>query len=226
MASSSLAAFPRSRVRHLTGWIAVFCNGATACLWALRATWIPPLLVALCAGAFPGWRALTRRDDGERGERVVVGQGIELRWVRAGAGWPGRGANWHEARDLVARLAPAGDALLEQPVQLWRLPTRDEVVRSLSFRGANAGGVLDASGGRASYRVLPDKEAPLWDPTSEVIYWWTADELDGEHAWSVCYNGSLLPRRKSDRMGTLGFRAVRSAHADGAEIPANTRGAR
>lgn len=220
----------------LLGLVLSGAGGWLACLWwwgrveprrwALHATWLAPLVVALAAGAFPGWRALTRQDDGGRGERLVVGRDLELLWVGAGPGWPGRGASWFEAHERVARLAPEGDRLLEFPLHAWRLPTRDEVVRSLSFRGQNAGGTLAPDGASARYRVLPDKETPLWDPRSEVIYWWTADELGGEQAWSVCYNGTLLPRRKAARMGTLGFRAVRAANPESVEITPSEGGAR
>jgi hypothetical protein len=71
--------------------------------------------------------------------------------------------------------------------------------------------------------------ASLWalrDLRREVISWWTADALDGEHTWTVCTNGALLPRRKVERMGPLGFRAARGATVERVTITPSEGGAR
>ena len=51
----------------------------------------------------------------------------------------------------------------------------------------------DPNEGRATYRVMPDKEAPLWHPYTEVIYWWTAIEAGDGRAYRIGYNGYVLP---------------------------------
>ena len=65
-------------------------------------------------------------------------------------------------------------AVADTPRDVWRLPTAEEAVRSMHFRGTNSGGSWDPERARATYRRAPDKESPLWDVHSKVIYWWTA----------------------------------------------------
>jgi len=156
------------------------------------------------------WRVETRVDDGFAGARVVHGNGVALEWAPRGPGWPIEGGwDWHEAMRVAARLSEDGTRLEADAVNSWRLPMRDEVVRSLGRHGRNAGGALDEASGHASYEMGPDKESPLWTARSEVIYWWTADESDESSAWSIAYNGRLLRREKGHGIGTLGFRLVR-----------------
>jgi hypothetical protein len=88
------------------------------------------------------------------------------------------------------------------------LPTADELTRSLTLHGENAGGVWDASRGRASFRVTPDKESPLWDKYSMVIYWWTATEADTERAYRISYQGGVNVTRKAAGPSYYGFRCV------------------
>ncbi len=99
--------------------------------WALRASWALPLAVALAFGAGPGWRVAHRVDDGDRGERTIEGNGVRLTWAPAGPGWPGGGASWDEAVRVAAHLSRDGTRVQESPQEYWRLPTRDEVVRSM-----------------------------------------------------------------------------------------------
>jgi hypothetical protein len=84
-----------------------------------------------------------------------------------------------------------------------------EVVRSLTRHGRNAGGEWDEEAHQATYRVWPDKESPLWDPYSPIIYWWTASEVDPEQVYRVAYNGYVLVVPKKMSMGNCAFRAVR-----------------
>lgn len=177
--------------------------------WALLATWTLPLMVAVVSGAEPAWRVAHRVDDGGRGERVIEGNGVTLTWAPEGPGWPSVGAAWDDAVRIAGHVSEDGARVLESPQDVWRLPTRDEAVRSMVRRGRNAGGRIDAGTARAVYRERPDKETPLWNPRSEVIYWWTADEADEGHAWSITYGGMLVKRPKAGRMGSLGFRLVR-----------------
>ena len=68
--------------------------------------------------------------------------------------------------------------------------------------------------GKASYRITPDKESPLWNTRSQVIYWWTATEVDEDRAYMVVYDGKVWPRRKRFAPPCFGFRAVRDVKTD------------
>jgi hypothetical protein len=168
-----------------------------------------PLLTLVVSAAYPAWRVANRWDDGDRGARHVTGNGVDLVWAPAGPGWADQGVSWDEAVRRCRHLTPDGTALADAPLDVWRLPTADEVVRSQCRHGRNCSGAWDEATARARYDRMPDKEPPLWDPYSQVIYWWTATEVDAEHAYIVVYNGQVWPRPKRVRWGYLGFRAVR-----------------
>lgn len=185
-----------------------WCGRATPRRCAMFVTACAPTLVALASGAYPAYLVATRVDDGERGERTIVGHGVTLTWAPQGPGWA-RGASWDIAVHVAEHLSRNGSTVEATPQGYWRLPTMDEAARSLVRHGQNAGGVWDAAAKRVTYRVQPDKETPLWDPRSEVIYWWTADAAGDRRAWSIAYNGRTLARGKDACMGTIGFRLVR-----------------
>lgn len=54
--------------------------------WALRCVIAAPLATALVCGAYPGWRAVHRLDDGNYGMRRIEGNGITLMWAPEGPG--------------------------------------------------------------------------------------------------------------------------------------------
>lgn len=171
-----------------------------------------PLLVLLAAGAEPAWRVTHRVDDGSTEERLVQGNGVALVWAPEGPGWvrdAKQACSWDMAVQLCAHLSADGMRLEEKPVNIWRLPTVDEAVRSLTRGGQNAGGEWDSAAGQAHYRVRPDKESPLWRVYAETIYWWTATQASPGKAYRVVYNGSVYAMPKDQRYGTIGFRAVR-----------------
>lgn len=168
-----------------------------------------PLITAVVAGAYPGWRVLTRPHTVDTSMRHIGGNGVDLVWAPAGPGWDERGFSWLEAKRRCEHLTADGTALAPDPQRIWRLPTVDETVRTMIWRGQNAGGTWNAAAGRASYRVRPDKEAPLWHPYSQVIYWWTADEVDDNRAYRVSYNGHVLRMRKNVGAGYLACRCVK-----------------
>ena len=85
----------------------------------------------------------------------------------------------------------------------------DEAVRSMARHGQNSGGVWDAESAKALYETTPDKESPLWNRHSQVIYWWTATEVDEEHAYIIVYDGKVWPRSKDFGPAYLGFRCAR-----------------
>lgn len=170
-----------------------------------------PLAIALGCGIGPARRVGHRVDDGVATARLVPGNGVELVWAPEGPGWVRDSAHsvpWDQACDICARLSADGSRLEDAPVGVWRLPTVDEAVRSLTRGGKNAGGVWDAAAQRATYRIAPDKESPLWRVYAETIYWWTGTEAGPDKAYRLVYNGQVFPTKKSSRMGTLGFRAV------------------
>lgn len=180
-----------------------------------------PLLVALGFGALPAYRVSTRHTDVSLEAQLVQGNGVALVWAPAGPGWvrtARRSANWLEAVDRCARLGEDGQLLLEEPQHIWRLPTVEEAVRSMARHGVNCGGSWNAQTKRASYRVLPDKEPPLWDPFAETIYWWTATEDGEDRAFIIVYDGKVWSRSKTSRLGSQGFRAVKDPPG---EEPAN-----
>lgn len=168
-----------------------------------------PLATFLVSSAWPAWRVAGRIDDGDRSARRVTAGGADLVWAPQGPGWPGDGVSWDEAVRRCRHLDADGDSLHEDPQDIWRLPTVEEAVRSMHFRGSPAGGSWDPARARARYRRMPDKESPLWDVHSKVIYWWTATEVDTAEAWIIAYNGQVWPRPKRARWGYLGFRAVK-----------------
>lgn len=176
-----------------------------------------PLAVIVVAGAWPAYRVSQRIDDGNRGARLVEANGIRLVWAPEGPGWPrdAFGVSWAEASRRARFLTESGTELSDEPQNIWRLPTVEEAVRSFTLHGVAAGGAWDPASRKARYTLRPDKESPLWDPTSPKIYWWTSTEIDADTATIVVYDGGVWPRAKRVRMGSLGFRAVREAAAPG-----------
>jgi hypothetical protein len=75
------------------------------------------------------------------------------------------------------------------------------------LHGRNVSGSWNAALGVPYYQSTPDKESPLWNPYSLVIYWWTATEL-GDQAYRFSYNGRALPTSKRSQADYYGFRCV------------------
>jgi hypothetical protein len=168
-----------------------------------------PLLTVIVIGAEPAYRVSQRFDDGDRSARRITGNGVDLIWAPEGPGWPRDGVTWEEARRICRHLSADGMSLSETPQEIWRLPTVEEAVRSMHRHGENCAGRWDPAGHTATYERRPDKESPLWDVHSHVIYWWTATEVDDRTALIIVYDGKAWPRPKSFRMSSLAFRAVR-----------------
>ena len=168
-----------------------------------------PLLTLVLSGAYPIWRVAHRVNDGNFAARLVEGNGVTLIWAPDGPGWPRQGVTWDEADNVCRYLTEDGAAIAHTPQNIWRLPTVDEAVRSLSLHNENCGGTWDAQQAQASYEMQPDKETPLWNIHSQVIYWWTATEVDEERAYMIVYNGQVWPRTKQFGPGYLGFRCVK-----------------
>jgi hypothetical protein len=180
-------------------------------VWARRALVALPLVTAVASGAYPGWRVLTRPAVVDLSAHRLASNGVDLVWAPAGPGWPDVGFSWFEATRRCGALSADGLSLSSTPPHIWRLPSVDEAVRSQVWRGENAGGHWDPATHEARYRVMPDKEAPLWNRYSPVIYWWTADEVDRDNAYRVVYNGIVNSLPKRIRPGDLAYRCVKDA---------------
>ena len=182
--------------------------------WAYRAALWIPLLVLAGFSVEPAIRVAGRYDDGNLGARIIEGNGLRLLWAPAGPGWPTGGPDakmgtWSEAMSVCSHLNAEGTAVLDKPVNIWRLPTAQEATRSLVWHGKNAGGVWDSTTRQPHYDHTPDKESPLWNVHSPVIYWWTSSEVNDSSAYRVVYNGMVNAMQKKVRAGYLGFRAVK-----------------
>jgi hypothetical protein len=168
-----------------------------------------PVLTLILSGIEPVLRVSQRIDDGNLQARLVRGNGVNLIWAPDGPGWPREGANWHDAQQVCQYLDQDGLTLALTPQHIWRLPAVDEAVRSSARHGQNSGGVWDADTAEATYKTRPDKESPLWNVHSQVIYWWTATEIDEERAYIIVYDGKVWPRAKQFGPAYLGFRCVK-----------------
>ena len=194
----------------LIGLMFIAGNAPKGKAWAIAALALPILTMVAC-GAEPAWRVATRVDDGNRGTRVVKGNGVELVWAPQGPGWPkDQAIGYAEAKDICSRLSADGLRLEAKPVNIWRLPTMDEAVRSMARYGRNCGGVWDPVKQEAMYEVRPDKESPLWDPYSAVVYWWSSTETKTGKPLIIVYHGGVFARSRSTRNPSHGFRAVKA----------------
>jgi hypothetical protein len=170
-----------------------------------------PVLTLIISGIEPVLRVSQRLDDGNYQTRSVQGNGVNLIWAPDGPGWPRAGSNWLEAQQVCQHLNEDGLTLAPGLQHIWRLPTVDEAVRSMAHHGQNSGGVWDVETAKATYKTTPDKESPLWNVHSQVIYWWTTTEVDEEHAYIIVYDGKVWSRVKQFGPAYLGFRCVRES---------------
>ncbi|UCC86077.1 MAG: hypothetical protein JSV81_14610 [Anaerolineales bacterium] len=168
-----------------------------------------PILTLIISGIEPVLRVSQRIDDGNLQARLVYGNGVNLIWAADGPGWPRTGTNWYEAQQMCQRLSEDGLSVAAVPQHIWRLPTVDEAVRSMARHSQNSSGVWDAEIAKATYKTTPDKESPLWNVHSQVIYWWTATEADEEHAYIIAYDGKVWSRAKQFSPAYLGLRCVK-----------------
>ncbi len=168
--------------------------------WALRILVGLPLVTVVVSGAYPGWLAVNRYDDGNYGLRIIQGNGVRLAWAPQGPGWPEEVATWDQARNACDHLSRDGLRREAVPLHLWRLPTVEESVRSAVRRGRNAGGTWDSRSDRTTYRVQPNKDTPLWSRYSAAIYRWTATEANASRAYRFIWAGFVNPLPKKTRI--------------------------
>lgn len=207
-----------------------------------------PLLVVIAVLAYFAPMLLARVDDGDRGARLIEGNGVTLVWAPKGPGWNWRQPwggypSWHmialygvppigfedkpgyenrhatvedmEKTGLCRYLSEDGTTLMAEPKDIWRMPTTDEIVRSLVRGGGSAGCTWDGESRNADCIRQANKDTPLWAPDEEPIYYWSADEYDEEEAWYVPftgggrYGGVIGYHPKDWRNPRHGYRCVR-----------------
>lgn len=117
-----------------------------------------------------------------------------------------------DATNLCRYLSQDGLSLMDTPQDIWRMPTTDEIVRTLGRHGENAGCTWDGSDVpvSADCAIFPDKESPLWASDLAPIYYWTADEYDKDDAYFVSYNGMINATRKGGGNPRHSYRCVRA----------------
>jgi len=167
------------------------------------------ILVALIAGIVPAYRVSQRISERNLDAQIIIGNESTLTWAPSGPGWPSEGESWYEAVRVCQSLNQDGKTVASEPLNIWRLPTVDEAVRSMALHGENSRGIWDEKNAKAVYETRPDKEYPLWDIYSQIIYWWTATEVDQENAYIIVYDGKVWSRAKNLDMGYLGYRCVK-----------------
>ncbi|MFC1899794.1 DUF1566 domain-containing protein [Chloroflexota bacterium] len=170
---------------------------------------IIPVIIIIGFGIPSGIRVSQRLNDENLNARLIEENGLELIWAPSGPGWPDSGVPWDEANEICRYLSEDGLVVEDTAQNYWRLPTTDEVVGSMMLHGVNAEGIWDSENSKATYAIKPDKETPLWNPYSQIIYYWTSSELNEDRAYIVVYDGQVFTRNKAG-MGSLGFRAVKS----------------
>ncbi len=155
-------------------------------------------------GGYPSWQSLALYgvppvglDDkpgyGRQGDEIVFASGEDM-----------------ARTNLCLYLSADGTTLLDEPQNIWRMPTTGEMVRSLVRHGESAGCTW-----QGEYReqvtcdVLSDKESPLWSTDQPVIYYWTADSYDERQGAFVSYNGWVNATYKLGGNPRHGYRCVR-----------------
>ncbi len=154
-------------------------------------------------GGYPSWNSLAR-------------YGLPPVGLEHKPGYDSLNATPDDMREycLCAYLSEDGKTLMDEPQHIWRLPTTDEIIRSLCLHGENAGCTWDGTSSHAVCRVTPDKETPLWAPDQPPVYYWSADEYDSVNAYYVNYVGSGVwhqPKRWGNPRH--GYRCVRETTA-------------
>lgn len=168
-----------------------------------------PLIQIFGIGTYHSIRIANRYNDNKFESRLIEGNGVKLIWAPQGPGWPDKGTSWYDAKRICAHLNNDGTKLEENEVNIWRLPTVDEAVRSMVYHGNNAGGVWNNTTGKVTYKLQPDKESPLWNIHLKTIYWWTSTEVNDSKAYIIVYNGGVWSRNKILKADYLNFRAVK-----------------
>jgi hypothetical protein len=114
------------------------------------------------------------------------------------------------ATNLCLYLSEDGLTLKNTVQGVWRMPTTDEIVRSLARHGENTGCEWQGERGvMVECDERPDKESPLWSTDHAPIYYWSADEHDEQHAYFVAFNGTVADTKKHGGNPRHSHRCVR-----------------
>lgn len=112
--------------------------------------------------------------------------------------------------NLCRYLSADGTMLMDEPQNIWRMPTTEEIVRSLVRHGENTGCTWQGElGQQVTCVTLPDKESPLWATDHPVIYYWTADAYNENRGYFVAYNGTVNATHKLGGNPRHSYRCVR-----------------
>lgn len=168
-----------------------------------------PIVILLVTNTIGLVRVSKRIDDSDYGLRRVETESVCLVWAPRGPGWPDEGVSYSEAREICAHLNEDGTEILDEKLNIWRLPTVEEAVASQMLHGEDAEGKWDPDNKKAKYKFTPDKETPLWDPHSKVIYYWTDTIASEGKAYIIVYNGGVFTRSMDIHPDYLSFRAVK-----------------
>ena len=155
-------------------------------------------------GGYPSWQSVALYGVPPTGLEDKPGygrQGDEITFATEGD---------MEATNLCRYLNADGTHLMDEPQDVWRMPTTEDVVRSLVRHGENAG--CEWNGGlrqSAECEMLPDKESPLWATDHPAVYYWTADAYNEKWGMFVSYNGMVNATYKLGGNPRHSYRCVR-----------------
>jgi len=158
-------------------------------------------------GGYPSWDSIALYGAPPVGmdwkEKPGYGRQDDGTWRHASGGDMARS-------NLCFFLSDDGMTLMNEPQYFWRMPTVDELVRSLGRHGENAGCIWRGEFRRqVSCEIMPDKETPLWAPDLAPIYYWAAEAYDEQDGFFVSFNGYVNATRKSGGNPRHSYRCVR-----------------
>ncbi len=110
---------------------------------------------------------------------------------------------------LCAFLDESGKHLMPEAQYIWRMPTVDEMARSLSLHNQNAGCAWDGDVGRLNCEIYPDKETPLWAPDQPPVYYWAANAFNEVDAYYLSYSAYISHQPKNWGNPRHGYRCVK-----------------
>ncbi|MBL7852019.1 MAG: hypothetical protein JNN04_14045, partial [Cyclobacteriaceae bacterium] len=167
-----------------------------------------PIVTLIVSGAQPAYRVATRYNANISEPFTTLVNKQKLNWAPPGPGWPSAATNWNEANEICLHLSPDGQYVSDTIVGLWRLPTVEEIVVSTHYHGKPMPGTWYPESKKTQFKITPDKEPPLWNSHSPIIYWWTAN-ASKDSALMYSFNGVVFTQEKHHKAGYYGFRAVR-----------------
>jgi len=153
-------------------------------------------------GGYPSWNMIALYGVSPIGMGDKPGYGSEV----------GRHAGAQEMSDynLCNFLSEDGLSLMSVPQSIWRMPTVDEYLRSMTRHEQNAGCHWDGEVRvQMQCETLPDKETPLWAPNLAPIYYWAAEEYNESEAYFVSFNGWVNKTFKAGGNPRHSYRCVR-----------------